>query len=169
MTDTIQYLQNLQSMGFAPDLALSAIELFGDDIHACCEWILRQNMYGKMPKRFKRGKADDFTYTFLGSSIDYAGERYFVKDFDAELNIILIGNVNWISLGDPALSWINEEHKPKPIFKPVSEHYHYMGDLHLPYEDAFTFVAFTVVTFRVVTPLICPSVCNFILSSLLVP
>tara|TARA_E500000331_G_scaffold336912_1_gene364516 strand:- start:194 stop:3436 length:3243 start_codon:yes stop_codon:yes gene_type:complete len=138
MSDTIQYLQNLQSMGFAPDLALSAIELFGDDIHACCEWILRQNMYGKMPKRFKRGKADDFTYTFLGSSIDYAGERYFVKDFDAELNIILIGNVNWISLGDPALSWINEEHKPKPIFKPVSEYYHYMGDLHLPYKDAFT-------------------------------
>ena len=138
MSDTTQYLQNLQTMGFSADLALSAIELFGDDIHACCEWILRQNMYGKMPKRFKRGKAGDFTYTFIGSSIDYAGERYFVKDFDAELNIILIGNVHWISLGDPSLSWINEEHKPKPIFKPVSEYYHYMGDLHLPYKDAFT-------------------------------
>ena len=34
-----EYLQNLQSMGFFR-FASSAIELFGDDIHACCEWIL---------------------------------------------------------------------------------------------------------------------------------
>ena len=62
-------LQRLQSMGFGLDLCEEAVTLFNDDINSASEWLVRKTTLGKMPKRFKENRDQEFNYTFYNSRV----------------------------------------------------------------------------------------------------
>ena len=136
----------LIDMGFDEPMCKRALRIYPDDLQACVSWIMTKNSYGSMPKRFKRGRDNNFNYTFIGSRIEYLdGIDYYVVDYNSNYNIILLQRFGeqwsnrWIALGDLNIIWKEEFHESKPNeFSPVPEHYNKIGSIKIPYMDAFT-------------------------------
>ena len=133
-------------MGFSPVLSKRAENLFGiDNIAEASEWLLRHSTLGSMPKRFKEGKASGFQYTFYKSKISLNENIFLISDYNEKFQIIEIepySNSNtdprWISLSDPAITWLRESHNSKPTYETrQSEQLHELGPIHLPVEAAF--------------------------------
>ncbi len=138
-------LELYQQMGFEQQLAERAFAIFGNEIQGASEYMLRQSTLGQMPKKFKLSTHENgFNYTFYRSTLDYAGGRYIVADYDSRWNIIEIEPWNsdyenegaeprWLSLADPAIRWGTIYHYSKPVFKPVEDGaVHKLGDVYLP-------------------------------------
>ena len=140
-------LQRLQSMGFGLDLCEEAVTLFNDDINSASEWLVRKTTLGKMPKRFKENRDQEFNYTFYNSRVRIEPDEYIVTDYEPNYNIILIESryghhegtpdPKWVSLSDPSLWWIIEKHDTKPTVEPVGGMKHFIGTIKLPVYDAF--------------------------------
>lgn len=134
-----------EELGFDSRLSLIALDVFGvERSNEGVEWLLQETEKGTMPKRFKTGKSSDFVYTFYRSRIEYSGCQFIVTDYDAKYHLIQIEPYRcnhmprWIHLSDPAITWLQEAHVTKPVLQPVVEgQVHFLGRVHLPYQDAF--------------------------------
>ena len=141
-------LQRLQSMGFGLDLCEEAVTLFNDDINSASEWLVRKTTLGKMPKRFKENRDQEFNYTFYNSRVRIEPDEYIVTDYEPNYNIILIESryghhegtpdPKWVSLSDPSLWWIIEKHDTKPTVEPVG------GMKHFNYQYRMRFIMLQV-------------------------
>ena len=139
----------LTSMGFA-EYAVEAANLFDSDVQAAIDWALRKSVIGTMPKRFKRA-GNEFNYTFYNSLVSIGNDDYRVVDYDPDYQIILIEprfqsiirdeqqpDPRWVTLADPSLTWNRESHMTKPELQPINDMKHYVGDISIPIDPAFT-------------------------------
>jgi len=134
-------------MGFSPDLATRAAEMFGTDMQSASEYMLRQSTLGVMPKRFKNGRSSDFVHTFYKSKLQIGDDLYVVSDYDARFSIIEIEpwhndseqvDARWISLSDPGITWRRESHGTKLKLAPLQmAPLHRLGDIFIPVDMAF--------------------------------
>ena len=119
-------MQRYVEMGFPEADAQQAIELYGDDLHAGCHWLMLRQTMGHMPKRLKATHGTDES-TYLGSTVRYDGAQWRVDDFDVQHALIMVchcltGQRRWIHMSDGRIEWVVIRHEspmgagPKPAW-----------------------------------------------------
>lgn len=117
-------MQRYIEMGYSEHEARQADELYGDDLHAGCHWLMLRQTLGKMPKRLKLSH-DAPQQTFLGSTIRFEGIQWDINGFDKRHALIRILSSHtsirkWIHISDSRIEWVVERHEsvegniPKP-------------------------------------------------------
>lgn len=122
-------MQRYVEMGFPEADAQQAEELYGDDLHAGCHWLMLRQTMGHMPKRLKatHGTVES---TYLGSTVRYDSAKWRVDDFDIQHALImachcLTGQRRWIHMSDGRIEWLVIRHEshlgagPKPAWHRV--------------------------------------------------